>query len=126
MYGPGIDQDIARLVMEISQFKYISVKFLGPQYKEDKEEILRNSNIMILTSRSEGFPMSVLEALAFGNPCIVTRGTNVMDLIENNQLGWGTEPENIGETIENAVSDYNNNFENYAKITRTFIQDTFL
>lgn len=126
IYGPGTDQDIARLVMEISQFKYISVKFLGPQYNEDKEEILRNSNIMILTSRSEGFPMSVLEALAFGNPCIVTRGTNVMDLIENNQLGWGTEPENIGETIENAVSDYNNNFENYTKITRTFIQDTFL
>ena len=50
-------------------------KTVGELYEEKKEEFLNGCRIMVLTSRYEGFPMTVLEALSHGNPCIVTPGT---------------------------------------------------
>lgn len=62
----------------------------------EKEQAYLQSDIFILTSRSEGMPMSVLEALSYGLPCLVTPQTNMADIIENNNCGWicnlGVEP----------------------------------
>ena len=81
---------------------------------------------MILTSRIEGFPVTVLEALSNGNPCIVTKGTNVMEMIETNNLGWGTDYDNISETIIKAVTEYQNNMKNYSISTREFVFTNYL
>ncbi|MEN1932826.1 glycosyltransferase [Escherichia coli] len=47
-----------------------------------KEEVLESNNIFIMTSRYEGLPVSVLEALAYGNICLLTEGTNMAKIVK--------------------------------------------
>lgn len=52
---------------------------------------LSNFDIFVHTSRFEGIPNSVLEAMAFGKPCLVTEGTNLASLIKKNNCGWSSQ-----------------------------------
>ena len=54
-----------------------------------------------MTSRFEGMPMGLIEALSYGVPCIVTPGTNLMQEIESAGAGFGCElmPEKIASAI---------------------------
>ena len=83
---------------------------MGQIYGEDKYKVLDSSDIMVLTSRSEGMPMVVLEALSFGCPCIVSEATNMATIVKD-KAGWVTPltKEGIVETIHKAVKDYQNN-----------------
>ena len=76
-------------------------------YAGDKEEVLLNTDIFILTSRFEGMPMGVIEALAYGIPCFVTNGTNMVDYIKEYNAGWTAEcsARNISEAIKNMLID---------------------
>lgn len=57
----------------------------------EKEEILLSSDVFVLTSRFEGHPMSLIEALAYGLPALITRGANMYDEISINKVGWASE-----------------------------------
>ncbi len=54
-----------------------NVEFLGELYGVEKFIEYSKSDIFILPSRTEGMPTSVLEAMAFGIPCVVTMETNI-------------------------------------------------
>lgn len=73
-----------------------------------KEEAFRNADIYVLTSRYEGMPMSVLEALSYGKPCIVTPQTNMQKLIEKNDCGWITQTEShaIASTLLASINEF--------------------
>lgn len=73
----------------------------------EKEEILLSSDLFIQTSRFEGMPMGILEAMAYGLPCIVTKGTNLKEFVEENSAGWGAENtvESIADAIVRAVEE---------------------
>lgn len=60
---------------------------------EEKEKILLEADYFIQTSRHEGMPMGILEALSYGVPCIVTEGTNLKEFIDENHIGWTAENE---------------------------------
>lgn len=89
--------------------------YKGPVIGEEKFKAFENSDIYILTSRYEGMPVTVLEALSCGCPCLITPQTNMTDLIIKNNCGWITSinPSEIASTIKSAVSDYKVNFEKY-------------
>ena len=91
------------------------VEYRGPVYGNDKDVAMRNANIFILTSRSEGMPMGVLEALSYGLPCILTPETNLGKEVENAGAGWipSLDPQFISRTIKKAVVDYRQNGEYY-------------
>src|SRR5690606_3442020 len=59
-----------------------------PVYGEEKVRVIDKADFHILTSRSEGFPMSVLETLARGCPQILSEGTNMLPLLEENKFGF--------------------------------------
>lgn len=76
---------------------------------EKKMSVLQNTDIFIQTSRHEGMPMGILEALSVGVPCLVTIGTSLGDIIKTHDAGYVAENnvESISETIINAIGDRN-------------------
>lgn len=68
----------------------------------DKERVLLSSDLFVMTSRLEGLPMGLLEAFAYGLPCLITQGTNMKDEVERFDAGW-TCMGNENEIKENLI-----------------------
>jgi glycosyltransferase involved in cell wall biosynthesis len=77
------------------------VKLLGPKYDEEKLRYFLACDVFVHTSRFEGMPMSVLEAMALGRPCLVTPGSNMGEVVRECG-GWECKPNprSIAETIK--------------------------
>lgn len=103
-YGPRYDDQFLK---DIDRYKTFAT-WHEPVYGEEKIKAYHENDIYILTSRSEGMPMGVLEALSCGVPCLVTPQTNMAELIKENDAGWVTElgAMQIADTIERALIDY--------------------
>lgn len=65
-----------------------SVNFLGWLNKKEIEEKLHHSDLMVLPSLSESFPLAALEAGQLGIPTIATDVGDVKEIIANTHLGW--------------------------------------
>lgn len=60
------------------------IDFLG--YVEDTPELYRKSDVFIMSSKSECFPMSIIEAMASGLPVIATNVGGVKDIVKDNGI----------------------------------------
>lgn len=76
------------------------IKLLGGKYGEDKLRHFLACDVFVHTSRFEGMPMAVLEAMALGRPCLVTPKTNMADVVRECG-GWvcKAEPDSIADAI---------------------------
>jgi glycosyltransferase involved in cell wall biosynthesis len=68
------------------------VQFLG--YRSDVPEILQASDVFVLPSRYEAMPISLLEAMAAGLPCVVTSVGDNAKIVEDGTTGIVVPPEN--------------------------------
>lgn len=74
---------------ELNRSLCAGVTFTGWLSNEETLEYLENSTVFLQTSKWEGLPYSVLEALALGLPVVASDITSHRDLIgENNYLGF--------------------------------------
>ena len=108
MWGKGNKHSEKYILHRIRKYRTVKVEMNNSIYGDKKNTQLEQSGPMILTSRYEGFPMTILEAWKYGNPCIVTPGTNMSREIKDNNLGWVTDvnPNNIARCIKSAIVDY--------------------
>lgn len=63
-----------------------NVHFLG--FQSNPLKILRDSKVMVMTSRWEGTPMCALEAMALGVPVVSTPVDGLKDLVKNGENGY--------------------------------------
>ena len=70
--------------------------------RDDIEEILHNSDICVLPSKRESFPMVLLEAMSCGVPCIATAVGAIPQLIDDDDSGLVVLPEN-SEAMAGAI-----------------------
>lgn len=76
-------------------------------YGEEKNNILDHADVFISPSRFEGLPMSILEALAHGLPCIITPETNLSNEVTLYDAGWITtlRAEDIANKIIDSIEE---------------------
>jgi len=74
---------------------------------EEKERLLLESDIFIQTSRHEGMPMGILEAMSYGVPCVITKGTSLGEITRRYDAGWVAETtiDSVIKTIRKAIEE---------------------
>lgn len=108
LYGPDIKGRYDQVKKLIDDAGVQELVILNHEVSgNEKEKILLDADVFIQTSRFEGMPMGILEALSYGLPCIVTDGTTLSDVIEKNSCGWAskTEVDSIASTIMKMVKE---------------------
>jgi glycosyltransferase involved in cell wall biosynthesis len=61
------------------------VRLLGR--RDDVPRLLGAADVALLTSRSEGIPLSIIEAMAAGLPVVATRVGGIPEVVEENRTG---------------------------------------
>ena len=91
--GSGEEAYVARLKQQVVQGGLDDrVRFLGAVYGEQKWQLLRDADVVVLPSYSENYGLIVAEALACGVPVITTTGTPWRSLQERG-CGWWVRPD---------------------------------
>lgn len=106
LYGER-NRDYNMLKQQVDSYEINDIiSFGGEVFEEEKAKTLLNADLFIMTSRFEGQPMGLLEALAYGIPSVLTPGTNMAAAVKNADAGWVAEPtiDSIAQTILQAVS----------------------
>jgi len=80
----NLQQQTQKIFLHHSVLK--RVIFTGPIYNLEKHEILSRADIFCLPSKGEGLSVSILEALAYGIPVLITPECNFPD-VERYNLG---------------------------------------
>lgn len=81
--GPELE-NLQNLAKELGVEKQIH--FLG--FRTDVKELLTGADIFLFTTRQEGLPRSMMEAMASGLPCVASAIRGNVDLIENGVNGF--------------------------------------
>src|SRR5690554_911825 len=112
LYGPESSNNpkekIEELIKKYSLEQIVKIK--EPIYGEEKINKLKEYDYFIMTSRFEGHPMGLIEALSFGMPVFITRGTNMYDVVKGYDAGWVCENnvQSITEELKVMLGDLNN------------------
>lgn len=106
LLGEGKDEKILR---SLAEKLGISANVEFPGFRRNPYPALRDAAVFVLSSRYEGFPNGLAEAMALGVPCVATRcRTGPEELItdgENGLLIPVEDPEAMAEAIDRLLGD---------------------
>lgn len=94
-----------------------NVHFFGAVENKEIPNILRKTDIFILPSYSEGFPLTIIEALSMGCPVIATSVGGIPEVVRNEENGLLIESKN-STMIQDAIEKLINNPNLYNKIQK--------
>ena len=83
-----------------------SVRFLG--WRHDLAELYRTLDIVVLSSRNEGTPVSVVEGMAAGRAVVATAVGGVPDVVEHGKTGLlvpAEDPEALAAAVVSIAAD---------------------
>jgi len=107
VYGNGKKMEEAKkLCEELGLNK--NVHFMGWADKETKLNALSRADLYVLPSHAEGFPNSLIEAMASGIPSIATNVGGISDLIVDRETGLLVEPHRPAELARAILTLYSN------------------
>lgn len=103
LVGDGPEMETLKSLAEelgITRF----VEFTGAVSRERLAPLYRKARLVIMPSRSEGFPLTLLEAGACGALSLATRVGGIPEVIENGRTGFLVEPESV-DALAAAIED---------------------
>jgi len=82
------------------------IRFTGPVTGKAKVALLHSADLFVLPSYSEGFSVSLLEAMACKVPVVATQSCNFPDVTAR-QAGWECEctRESVRGTLDEAIRE---------------------
>jgi glycosyltransferase involved in cell wall biosynthesis len=81
------------------------VRFLGE--RGDVERLLPGMDVFVLSSREEGIPNALLEAMAAGRPCVATAVGGTPEVLRDGETGWlvpAASPVTLAAALEEALT----------------------
>ncbi len=127
IYGPDYHGRYANVERMIAERALNEIVTLSPGvFGSDKKRVLFESDVFIQTSRFEGMPMGILEALGYGIPCLITEGTTLGNYVKNYNAGWvaSTDVQSVVDCIKQAT-DQALLFAEKSKNTQKLISENF-
>ncbi|MFT6918365.1 MAG: glycosyltransferase involved in cell wall biosynthesis [Cognaticolwellia sp.] len=100
--GNGDTRSLQKLCSELDISH--KVEILGWVDKQQKINLLKRTDVVVLPSYAEGLPMSILEAMSIGLPVITTPVGSVQDAITHNVHGLLVEAGNVSQ-ITSAINE---------------------
>lgn len=80
IYGKGeLEDELSKYINDVSMTNFIEL--VGEQ--KDVYQLILDSKVFVLSSDFEGMPNALIEAMSLGLPCISTKVSGAIDLIEN-------------------------------------------
>jgi len=98
-----------------------NVTFSGFLSKEAYQKLLNSVDIFILPSRTEAFPVAILEAMALGKPVIASSTGGIPEMAQDGRNGVLVEP--YSEQIASAILYLYRNADIRREISRNNLQD---
>lgn len=83
--GKGPEENNLKSLAEALGIKN-QIHFLG--FRSDIKELLNAADIFLFTTKQEGLPRSMMEAMASGLPCVASNIRGNADLVENGRNGF--------------------------------------
>ncbi|MEH7521623.1 glycosyltransferase, partial [Priestia megaterium] len=112
------------LVEKLGVSKYF--KFVGWVNNEQKQELLKESDLFVLPSYNEGLPLSILEAISYGIPVISTNVGSINEAVKNEENGYLINPgdkEKLADFTIKLLTD--SNFKQMGQASRKVAVDLF-
>ena len=104
-----------------------NIKVLGKT--EHPNEMYQQANYYISASKSEGLPLSVLEALSFGLPCVLSDIDSHKEIITNSSLGElfiNNDEDSLNNAVKKVASTKYNGQQIYNEIKDKFSSDVMM
>lgn len=127
IYGPDIKGRFSQVESLIKQNGLAGIVTINYQVQgKIKQNCLMDSDIFIQTSRHEGMPMGILEAMSYGLPCIITEGTSLGAITKEYNAGWVADNsvDSIANTFVMAINE-RDSLERKSSQARKLITENF-
>lgn len=104
----------------------VNLNLPGNLPNEEIPRILQEHHVFAITSKWEGHPKALLEAMACGMPCIGAEAIGIRNVIKHNENGWLVKPtiQGIKDGIDMILKDTPLS-ESLGKNAHRFVKDTF-
>ena len=90
--GPETDPAVVQLVHEAVRGSPDRVEYRGSLPRRQARELMRQAYVFALPSRAEGLPMTLIEAMSMGVPCVTTPVGAIEELVTDGKNGYLVEP----------------------------------
>ncbi|MDR1782114.1 MAG: CDP-glycerol glycerophosphotransferase family protein [Bacilli bacterium] len=95
IYGTGPEKEAFEEEIKVNKLDNILIL---KGYESNKEKIFIENCALILVSKSEGLPLTIIEAYAYGKPAIIFNSfTAASDVVDDKKTGFLIEPFNYDE-----------------------------
>ncbi len=102
IYGVDESDNLVKINKYVNDNDLSDIVKIGPGiYGEEKIETILKHDCFIQLSRTEGQPLSIMEAMDIGMPCIVTEGTTFSSVVSKYGCGVSVDdqPTNIATSL---------------------------
>lgn len=82
----------------------LKVHFLGKVPRKEMASVYSASDAFVLPSLAEGFPLTIMEAMAAGKPVVATRVGGIPEVVKDGENGYLVQPKEVKGLID-AISN---------------------
>ena len=128
LYGPDQNGSVRQLTQRIAELDLTNLVTLNDSvYGEAKASLFQQTDVFLHTSRWEGQPIAILEALSYGVPCLLTPNTNMAEEVTAADAGWAVAPSpaGIAEGLRRILTADRQTFQTFGANARQLIVQNY-